>query len=74
MVSGKQGAWKSGQCDWSLGPKGTKQPSGHLSGARSAGAKAGWIRLTYGRRGARPRGPPSLCWGGAQDAVWAPLF
>lgn len=46
MVSGKQGAWKSGQCDWSLGPKGTKQPSGHLSGARSAGAKAGWIRLT----------------------------
>ena len=44
-------------------PKCTKQPLGCLSGARSAGAKAGWIHLISGMREARSRSPPSLCWG-----------
>lgn len=74
MVSGRQGAWKKGQYDWSVGPKGTKQPSGHLIGARSAGAKAGWIHLIYGRRGARPRAPSSLCWGGYPGCCSGPII
>lgn len=44
--------------------KGTEQPLGCLTGARSAGARAGQRPLVSGMRGAGPRSPsPSLCLG-----------
>lgn len=74
MSSGRQGAWKSGQCDWSVGPKGPKQPSGTSVEQDLLGLRQGGYTLLTEGEGIGQGAPLLSAVGGRPRMLFGPHY